>query len=117
VKNKVAPPYKEATVRVRFGRGFDDMFTVKNVLQANKKVSTGAYLYFDKAPELVHPDMEVSKEGKPYIHGEAELMSFADSHPEWRSQAIKLTKELIQVAAQNAAVLEEDDDSGIQSLV
>lgn len=118
-KNKVAPPYKEAVVRVRFGRGFDDMFTVKNVLAANKKIyGTSGYFYFDKAPELIHPDMEYSKEKKPYIHGEASLMEFADTHPEWRKLAVDVARNLIQAASSQAVIKDEDDeDSGIQSLI
>ncbi len=120
VKNKVAPPYKEAVVRVRFGKGFDDMFTVKNVLAANKKIyGTSGYFYFDKAPELIHPDMAMSKEDKPYIHGEAALMEFADTHQEWRASAVQLARELIAEAAKNSkpSVADEDEDAGVPSLI
>jgi recombination protein RecA len=120
VKNKVAPPFKEAIVRVRFGKGFDDMFTVKNVLTANKKIyGTGGYFYFDKSPELVHPDMDLNKEEKPHIYGEARLMAFADSHPEWRAQLVKTARELIQASAQQATVVvsEDEEEPGIQDLV
>ena len=119
VKNKVAPPYKEAVVRVRFGKGFDDMFTVKNVLAANKKIyGSAGYFYFDKTPELIHEDMEYSKEDKPYIHGESALMEFADSHPEWRKLAVDMSRSLIEAAASKTDIKNEDEeDSGIQSLI
>jgi recombination protein RecA len=121
VKNKVAPPFKEAVVRVRFGKGFDDMFTVKNVLAANKKITTGAYLYFDKAPELIHEDMEVSKDGKPYLHGESAFMEFADTHPEWRQSALSVARELITASAAKQTVVVSDDDdeegSSLPSLI
>lgn len=117
VKNKVAPPYKEAVVRVRFGRGFDDMFTVKNVLVANKKITTGSYLYFDKCPELIHEDMVLSKEDKPYIHGEAGFLEFADAHPEWREKAVALARELIVATSTKVSSVEEEEDTGIVSLV
>jgi recombination protein RecA len=117
VKNKVAPPYKEAVVRVRFGRGFDDMFTVKNVLTANKKIyGTGGYLYFDKSPELVHPDMELTKDDRPHIYGEARFMEFADSHPEWREKVVQVTRELIAATSTKVSEVEEEDN-GIQSLI
>lgn len=116
VKNKVSPPYKEAVVRVRFGRGFDDMFTVKNVLTANKKIyGTSGYFYFDKSPELVHEDMEISKEGKPYIHGEPKLMEFADTHPEWRKLVVDVTRDL--VASTVVEVKSVGDESDLPDLV
>lgn len=118
VKNKVAPPFKEAVVRVRFGKGFDDMWTTKNVLMANKKISGSAgYFYFDKSPELVHPEMELSKEGKPYIHGEAELMKFADADPEWRAKAVTMARDLVGSVVTESPEVVEEDDEGIPSLV
>lgn len=117
VKNKVAPPYKEAVVRVRFGRGFDDMFTVKNVLAANKKITPGAYLYFDKSPELTHQDMEVSKEGKPYLHGEAAFIEFADAHPEWRDLVVETARKLIAETSTKVSSSEESEDSELPSLI
>lgn len=118
VKNKVAPPYKEAVVRVRFGRGFDDMWTAKNVLAANKKIyGSAGYFYFDKSPELVHADMEISKDGAPYIHGEAALMAFADSRPEWRAKVVQMCRELVAKAVPQAASVVDEEGSGLPSLV
>ena len=42
----VAPPFREATVRVRFGRGFDQFWTAIQVLLADKKVIYGAQRYY-----------------------------------------------------------------------
>jgi recombination protein RecA len=118
VKNKVAPPYKEAVVRVRFGKGFDDMWTAKNVLAANKKIyGTSGYFYFDKSPELVHPDMDISKEEKPYIHGESSLMKFADDHPDWRKKVVDLCRDLVASTVTAASVVEDEEDPGLADLV
>jgi len=118
VKNKVAPPYKEAIVRVRFGKGFDDMWTAKNVLAANKKIyGTSGYFYFDKSPELVHPDMDISKEGNPYIHGESTLMKFADEHPDWRKQVVDLCRTLVASVVTESPVVEGEEDNDLPSLV
>jgi len=118
VKNKVAPPYKEAIVRVRFGKGFDDMWTAKNVLAANKKIyGTSGYFYFDKSPELIHPDMDISKEGNAYIHGESTLMKFADEHPEWRKLVVDLCRTLVASVVTESPVVEGEEDSDLPSLV
>lgn len=97
IKNKVAPPFREAVVRVRFGRGFDNFYSAVQVLLAHKvlKAATGWY-YFDRAPELVHVDMPVAANGKgSYIRGEESLFDFADSHPEWRRQVIQMATEVL----------------------
>lgn len=118
VKNKVAPPYKEAVVRVRFGKGFDDMWTAKNVLAANKKIyGSAGYFYFDKTPELIHPEMNISKEQKPYIHGESELMKFADDHPEWRKLVVDMCRDLVASTITTASTIEDEEDSDLVSLV
>ncbi len=90
VKNKVGPPMRTAEVRSRFGMGFDNAWSAFQVLAAHKKIVTGSagYFYFDKTPELIHHDMAVSGTGRPHIHGEANLLVFADAHPEWREKLI-----------------------------
>jgi recombination protein RecA len=92
-KNKLASPFREAIVRVRFGRGFDNIWSALQVLIAYKHVVLGAagYHYFDSkhAPELAHPDMSRSATGRPTIQAEANVLKFADTHPDWREQVVK----------------------------
>ncbi len=96
VKNKIGNPFREAVVRVRFGRGFDNFWSALQILTGRGLVSlTTGYYYFDKVPELVHVDMAMSKTGRPLIHGEESVLTFADDHPEWRELAIQKAKELI----------------------
>lgn len=91
VKNKLAPPFREALVRVRESRGFDEFWSAVQVLKARKLIPvSGAYYYFDKLPDLAHPDMAVgeTKNQRPYIQGEAALLRFADARREWRQLVI-----------------------------
>lgn len=98
VKNKVGTPFREVEVLSRFGEGFDDFWSALQVLVAHKKVvNTGAYFYFDqtKVPELVHEHMDLSATKRPYVHGENNLLAFADAHPQWRDAAIAGAKYLL----------------------
>jgi hypothetical protein len=98
IKNKVGPAFKQATVRVRFGRGFDNFWSALNILVAYKKVAhVPGYYYFDKVPELYHPDMPIGTTStkRPYIHGDADVIKFADEHPEWRNLMIKTAEDVL----------------------
>lgn len=98
VKNKLAPPFRQAVVRVRFGRGFDNFWTALQILVAHKKIpySTG-YWYFDKMPDLIRPEMKLgsTKTKRPYIQGEAAMFEFSDLYPEWRDLVIKAATDLV----------------------
>lgn len=117
VKNKIGPPFKQALVRVRFGRGFDNFWTALQVLIAHKRIvySTG-YFYFNHSPSLVHPDMNVQTTGthRPYIQGEAAIFTFADQHPEWRGLCIVEATTVIQESDEAldaiTPVIEESSD-------
>src|SRR6478736_2933825 len=72
VKNKVATPYREAILRVRFGRGFDPFWTAMQILLSNKKVVYGESKYFFHPSEedgLVTDWMPRMKTGtkRPYV--------------------------------------------------
>ncbi len=99
-KNKLANPFREAVARVRFGQGFDNVWSAMQVLIAYKKVVLGAagYHYFDakNVPDLVHDDMARSATGRPTIHGEAAVLRFADEHPDWRATVIATAQAVIE---------------------
>jgi recombination protein RecA len=120
-KNKVAPPFRSADVRVRFGKGFDNYWAAMQILLANKKVMHQSPNYFfhnveeiGLAPDWMKRHATGTK--RPYINGEGKLMKAGDQHPEWRKQIIELAE---LVAEENHANLEleqqiivspEDDD-------
>lgn len=121
VKNKVAPPFRQCTVRVRYGRGFDSFWSAIQILIGHKRVPNSAgFYYFDKVPAaLVHPDMAVgtTKNARPYIRGEEVLLQFADAHPEWRDGVIAYASEVVKEArAAGPTALdtdpEPDEDDG-----
>lgn len=124
IKNKVAPPFREATVRVTFGRGFDQFWTAMQVLLANKKVmyQTGRY-YFHKLEEIGGAPEWMPRESKgtnrPYLHGEKRVFSLAEQYPEWRellvAQAKLVAEENVEslgkVAPIKAEVMSAEEDS------
>lgn len=104
IKNKVGEPNKECTLRVRYGRGFDNFWTAMQVLLGYQKIPNSAgYYYFEKLPHLVHEEMEESKTGRKSLRTEDKLLQFADEHPEWRLAVIK---EAISVLASSAEMPE-----------
>ena len=108
VKNKVAPPFREALVRVRFGRGFDQFWTALQILLGNKKIryESGRYYFHEIADEGFAPDWMprlATGTNRPYIHGEANVFAAGDANPEWRDGLIALAKSVVE---ENAAALE-----------
>lgn len=100
VKNKVAPnAYYESTVRLQLGQGFDNMWSALQVLKNNKRISTASagMHYFDARGKenLSHPDMPLSKEGRPSLQGEKKVLDFSVEHPEWRERMIKIAESVL----------------------
>lgn len=108
IKNKTAPPNREAIVRVRYGKGFDNFWTAMQVLLANKRVrreSANGRFYFHNVIADAPADWmlrEKTGTARPYIHGEKAIFNAADAHPEWRARLIELAE---QIVAENADAL------------
>jgi hypothetical protein len=99
VKNKVAPPFGECEVRVRYGLGFDEFWSALQVLSAHGvvKVSSGYHYFADEA--LIVDDMDTTTTGRRFVRGEAAVLEFADSHPEWRARTIGAARLLVTSGA------------------
>lgn len=103
VKNKVATPFKEAVVRVRFGRGFDNGYTALQVLLGHKRIwrpsNDKSRLYFHNAPQLVRDDMPRAKgNDRPYLRGEGAVIALMDSDEAWRMRMIQMAEEVVAEA-------------------
>lgn len=116
LKNKVSPPFKQTTARVRFGRGFDAFWTAMQILVANKQVIYGSQrFYFHNIIEDIPADWmprEAKGTHRPSIHGDKALLRMADTHPEWRQaiidRATELARDIDALAA--ATKLEEPEE-------
>lgn len=112
-KNKVSNPFREAKVRVRFGRGFDNFWSALQVLIAQKKiVSNAGRFYFHRVADLdLAPEwMAREKQGteRPYIWGAQSVLDAADEHEDWREGLILLAEELVRSIGAGRAVVEND---------
>jgi recombination protein RecA len=123
-KNRVAPPFRRAVVRVRFGKGFDNFWTAIQILLADKKIIYASPMYkfhnleaLPKGKDLVPEWMPHMKQGTmpPAIQGEKRLIKVADLKPEWRQAIIELAEETVfnniaVFAAEERPAEEVDDD-------
>lgn len=119
VKNKVASPFREAEVRITFGRGFDNTWSALQLLLAHKQIrKDGAWYRFD--PSLEHPAMTLpataGKNARPSIQGESAVLRFAQEHPDWRDQLIDRAGELIRDHGTGSPTT-EDDSLDLEALV
>jgi RecA/RadA recombinase len=104
MKNKVAPPFREAIVRVRFGHGFDNFWTALQILIANKKIryDAGRYYFHEIeaqgfAPEwMTRASTQVKGVNRPYIHGESNVFAAGDMDAAWRGGLIVLAQDVVE---------------------
>lgn len=113
-KNKVAPPFREVIVRVRFGEGFDELATALQVLIAHKKIvyATGYYKFHRLEEAGLAPEwMPRAKAGTnpPQIHGEKKVYAAAKAHPEWRDALISMAQDIIKEAGTGMKLAEEEE--------
>lgn len=78
IKNKVADPFRKAELRVRFGRGFSQPYSVLSVLVNHNIVKkTGAWFTFPPELRLDNDDDNAK------MQGEDNVLSLMEEHPEW----------------------------------
>lgn len=127
IKNKVAPPFREATVRVAYGKGFDQFWTAIQILLAAKKVKYQSPKWFFHELEAAGgaPDWmprETTGTGRAYLLGEKRVFKMAETHPEWRQLLIDIAKETVENNAEALEVVakfgeeEDSDEDGIDIL-
>lgn len=129
IKNKVAPPFREATVRVAYGKGFDQFWTAIQILLAAKKVKyqSPKWYFHEMEAEGGAPDwMPREPQGaqRAYLLGEKRVFKAAEQHPEWRQLLIDAAQHVVeqnaealeQVAKFGAAEEDSEDDADIDVL-
>lgn len=101
-KNKVGPPFRQAEVRVTFGKGFDNAWSALQVLIAHKQISKSGAWYkinLNKQPHLHHPAMKPQLENGVWMaQGEQRLLDFIEAHPDWRAALITAATRLAATA-------------------
>jgi recombination protein RecA len=108
VKNKVAPPMRHAEVRVRYGHGFSQAWSVFSILVgygAIKKKAAGVY----EIPTALRRDSDESS-----IRGEVNFLDALDSNLEWLEKLTDHAQSLLdEDNATEIATVESED--GISS--
>ena len=96
IKNKVADPFRQAELRVRFGLGFSQPYAVLSVLTAHNLIKkNGAWFEF-KEPALRLDDDHVK------IHGEDTVLSLMEENPEWLDLLESAAKKVVEKLGQDA---------------
>jgi recombination protein RecA len=88
-KNKVGPPFRTCVVRVRFGKGFSQAWTVQDLLVRYKvlKKGTGGVFTLDE---------DTAPAGMPTtIRGEEKLVHQLETNPEWLAHLTAMAKKLL----------------------
>lgn len=110
VKNKVAPPFKQATVRVRYGKGFDQAYSAFDVLLKYKKViaSGGGWFYFDRLPEVAAGMPLSGPEGKerPALRGLSNVLRYAENNPQWQRLLVEAARQCLQQSGSDNELVE-----------
>jgi recombination protein RecA len=104
IKNKVGDPFRTAELRVRFGHGFSQEYSVFSLLVAHNVIKkSGAWFEF-KDPAL---RLDVDE---PKMHGEEKVLKAMEDNREWFGLLMEKAKGII--AAQHEDAFEVGDVSG-----
>lgn len=109
VKNKVADPFKTAELRVRFGKGFSNPYSVFSLLEAHKVIKKNGSWFSFPHDLALHGDEDNMK-----MQGEEEILDKMEQFPEWTEQlqvrALQILGMLGQDAVASIDVSEIDPD-------
>lgn len=97
VKNKVADPFKTAELRVRFGKGFSNPYSVFSLLEAHKVIKkNGAWFTFplDLALDGDEDNMK--------LQGEEKILDLIEQNPHWEEILTARAKQILGMLGQDA---------------
>lgn len=113
-KNKVGPPFRTCLVRVRFGKGFSQAWTVQDLLVRYRvlKKGTGGVFTFDE--DTAPPGWDPKKT----LRGEENLILRMESDPEWLAHLTAIAKKLLEEHSHpvEEVVSAEQDDPELEEL-
>lgn len=109
VKNKVGTPQSVVDLRIRYGRGFSQAYSVLRILQGNKIVKkTGAWY---KVPQELAFGRETD------FHGENALLSAWEDDPDWLALLVEKAKQVLDEVGDEYANLDESNMDEEDSVV
>lgn len=109
-KNKLAPPFRSATLYLEFGKGFVDSYVAMTALVGNgivRKVSS--FYYFPE--DLYHPQMKSGDKGVQ-MQGLQSVLDLAEMDPVWRQRLLERARRLLAGAQEAPVVVEAVPEVG-----
>jgi recombination protein RecA len=95
VKNKVGDPQGKVVLRVRFGKGFSQAFSVEQILLAHNLITKSSAWYYVDENLLTEGLKAKAKDGVLGFNGEEKLLSAMEKNPEWLDLLENKAKELL----------------------
>jgi len=110
IKNKVADPFRTAELRVRFGKGFSQNYSVLGILTAHNKVKqAGAWFTFPAELRLNGDDDFVK------LQGEDTVLTLMDEHPAWAHTLETAARDTISDAEEAFEVIPEEQIEALEA--
>lgn len=91
IKNKVGDPFREAELRVRFGKGFSQEYSIFSILEGHGVIKKKGSWFEFKDPAFRLDDDHVS------IQGENALLEKMEENPEWLATLRAKAESIIDV--------------------
>jgi recombination protein RecA len=115
VKNKVGDPFGQAELRVRFGKGFSNEFSILDILRnygVIKRDQQGKHTY----PHPIEPpkvSIGPGMSGPDWIKGEDAVLKVMEEHKEWTAQMQVIALDLLAENGTQKVQLEDVDENGV----
>jgi recombination protein RecA len=109
VKNKVGIPYRQAELRVRYGLGFSQAYSVLNILTAHKIVKKGGAGMF-----TFPADLAPTADAEPFtLRGEESVIQALEGDSEWLGRLAKVAQAKLiesEIPSVDATLYDENGD-------